>query len=89
MSLATLCERLMKVTKPLTAVRLVVPCSTPLRHCGCGYDGRVVARTQVAELVFNANHGLLGKSRARSRVGGRLRLNRQSGGRRRADSNAA
>ena len=30
MSLATLCERLMKLTKPLTAVRLVVPCKAPL-----------------------------------------------------------
>ena len=30
MSLATLCERLRKLTTPLTAVRLVVPCNTPV-----------------------------------------------------------
>src|SRR2546426_9214495 len=30
MLVATLCERLVKVTKPLTAVRLVVPCNVPL-----------------------------------------------------------
>ena len=30
MFVATLCERLVKVTRPLTAVRLVLPCKVPL-----------------------------------------------------------
>ena len=30
MSLATLCERFAKAITPLTAVRLVVPCNTPV-----------------------------------------------------------
>ncbi len=30
MFVATLCERLVKVTRPLTAVRLVMPCKAPL-----------------------------------------------------------
>jgi hypothetical protein len=32
MLVATLCERLVKVTKPLTAVRLVVPCKCRCRR---------------------------------------------------------
>ena len=30
MLLATLCDRLVKLTRPFTALRLVVPCNTPL-----------------------------------------------------------
>jgi len=62
---AALWNKFVKVTRPLTTVRLVVPCKVPAARVARGHHHRrVVARSQVAELIFNPDHRLLGKHHA-------------------------